>query len=107
MCDPRRVPVPRNTQFVVARLVLEFRAEILWPGTVGIGTRIDRIGRSSIALAQGLFADGLCVATSESVVVLTDANTRCSTLLPQQTVEALRAMRQSESKQPPLDGGIA
>jgi hypothetical protein len=26
LCDPKRVPIPRNTQFVIARLVLEFRA---------------------------------------------------------------------------------
>ena len=82
LCDPRRVPVPSNTQFVVARLLLEFRAEMHCPGTVEIGTRIDRVGRSSVALAQALFVGEDCVATSQSVVVLIDAGTRCSICLP-------------------------
>ena len=34
LCDPMRVPIPRNTQFVIAKLVLGFRAEMHWPGTV-------------------------------------------------------------------------
>ena len=89
LCDPRRVPVPSNTQFVVARLLLEFRAEMHWPGTVEIGTRIDRVGRSSVALAQALFVGEDCVATSQSVVVLIDASTRCPTSLPADTVSAL------------------
>ena len=56
--DPRRVPVPSNTQFVIARLVLEFRAEMHWRGIVDIGTRIDRIGRCSVTLSQGLSSAG-------------------------------------------------
>jgi acyl-CoA thioester hydrolase len=90
LCDPRRVPVPSNTQFVVARLLLEFRAEMHWPGTVEVGTRIDRIGRSSVTLAQALFVGDDCVATSQSVVVLIDATTRRPTPLPPQVVEALQ-----------------
>ena len=92
LCDPRRVPIPRNTQFVIARLVLEFRAEMHWPGTVKIGTRIERVGRSSATLAQALFVREACVATAESIVALMDMTTRQSALLPEGTAEALRAM---------------
>ena len=66
LCDPKRVPIPHNTQFVIAKLVLEFRAEMHWPGTVEIGTRVERVGRSSVTLAQALFMDKRCVATAES-----------------------------------------
>ena len=97
LCDPRRVPVPSNTQLVVARLLLEFRAEMHWPGIVDIGTRIDRIGRCSVTLSQGLFVGGQCVATSESVVVLIDATRRRSTPLPLGTIEALRAIAPPDS----------
>jgi acyl-CoA thioester hydrolase len=90
LCDPRRVPIPSDTQFVVARLVLEFRAEMHWPGIVEIGTRIDRIGRSSVMLNQALFVGDGCVATSESLVVLIDASTRRPIPLPPQVVEALQ-----------------
>lgn len=92
LCDPKRVPIPRNTQFVIARLVLEFRAEMHWPGTVEVGTRVECIGRSSVTLAQALFMDGRCVATAESIVVLMDTTTRRSIFLPNDTVEALRAI---------------
>jgi acyl-CoA thioester hydrolase len=97
LCDPPRVPVPSNTQFVVARLVLEFRAEMHWRGIVDIGTRIDRIGRCSVTLSQGLFVGGQCVATSASVVVLIEATRRRSTPLPLGTVEALRAIAPPDS----------
>jgi acyl-CoA thioester hydrolase len=90
LCDPRRVPIPSGTQFVVARLLLEFRAEMHWPGTVEVGTRIDRIGRSSVMLNQALFVGDGCVATSESLAVLIDATTRRPTPLPPQVVEALQ-----------------
>src|SRR5581483_1425466 len=89
--DPRRVPIPSDTQFVVARLVLEFRAEMHWPGIVEIGTRIDRIGRSSVMLNQALFVGDACVATSESLVVLIDAITRRPTPLLPEVVEALQS----------------
>ena len=94
LCDPRRVPVPHNTQFVIAKLVLEFRAEMHWPGIVEIGTRVERVGRSSVTLAQALFMNERCVATAESVVALMDTATRRSMLLPHQTVEALRSIVQ-------------
>jgi acyl-CoA thioester hydrolase len=90
--DPKRVPIPRNTQFVIARLVLEFRAEMHWPGTVEIGTRVDRVGWSSATLTQALFVNEACVATAESVVALMDTTTRRSMQLPYETAEALRAI---------------
>jgi cation:H+ antiporter len=100
LCDPRRVPIPSDTQFVVARLVLEFHAEMYWPGIVEIGTRIDRIGRSSVILSQALFVGDACVATSESLVVLIDSTTRRSTSLPAETVAALEAIIDSNAHVP-------
>jgi acyl-CoA thioester hydrolase len=92
LCDPKRVPIPHNTQFVIAKLVLEFRAEMHWPGTVEIGTRVERVGRSSVTLAQALFMDQRCVAVSESVVALMDTKTRRSVQLTYETAEALHAI---------------
>ncbi len=91
LCDPRRVPIPPNTQFVIARLVLEFRAEMHWPGTVEVGTCVERVGRSSATLAQALFARGRCVAVAESVVALMDTISRRPAHLPIETVQALQA----------------
>jgi len=96
LCDPKRVPIPANTQFVIARLVLEFRAEMHWPGTVEVGTRVERVGRSSVTLAQGLFMNGRCVATAESVVALMNTMTRRPAQLPYDTAQALLLMASSQ-----------
>lgn len=72
---------PPGTSFVIARLTIDFRAEITWPGTIDIGTRVTKVGRSSLTVAQGLFQRGRCVATAESVIVFVDDATRKSTPL--------------------------
>jgi acyl-CoA thioester hydrolase len=67
-----------NGAFVLARLVLDYRREVNWPGEVVIGTRVAAIGRSSLRLDQAVFQNGALVAIGESVVVLTDVTTRRS-----------------------------
>jgi acyl-CoA thioester hydrolase len=62
--------------FVVARLAIDFRAELYFPGKVDIGTRVLSIGRSSFTVGQGVFKDDLCVATAESVGVQMNKETR-------------------------------
>jgi acyl-CoA thioester hydrolase len=75
LCDPSRVPIPHNTQFVIAKLVLEFRAEMHWPAIVEI---VSRVERSSATLARALFVDERCIATAESFVALMDMTTHRS-----------------------------
>ncbi len=65
-----------NGAFVIARLVLDFRREVNWPGEVDIGTRVAAVGRSSLRLEQAVFRNGECVATGELIVVLTDVTAR-------------------------------
>jgi len=89
-CETGRVHVlyrpdrlaPPGCEFVLARLALDYRAEINWPGEVEIGTGVKAVGRSSVTIAQALFQEGRCVATAETVVVLMDEATRRSTPLP-------------------------
>lgn len=59
--------------FVIARSSIDFLKPLQWPGTVSIGTRIERLGTSSVTMAQGLFQDGRCAAISTSVLVHVDA----------------------------------
>ncbi len=80
--DPSCPPLPENAAFVLARLLLDYRAEVHWPGTVEIGTAVLRIGTSSVAFCQGVFCGDTCVATGETVVVLTDTTTRRSRPFP-------------------------
>ncbi len=79
-----------DSSFVLVRIVIDLRAEIFWPGTVEIGTRIDSVGRSSITLVQAVFQDGRCVAEGQSVIVLLDNTTRRSRALSEATLHRLR-----------------
>jgi acyl-CoA thioester hydrolase len=58
--------------WVILRLTVNFLAQAHYPGDVEIGTRVDRVGRSSCAIGQGLFKDRVCFATSEAVLVWLD-----------------------------------
>jgi acyl-CoA thioester hydrolase len=90
LSDPAREVTPPSSQFVLARLVLDYRREMHWPGAVEIGTRVERIGRSSITLAQALFQNDRCVATAQSVAVLMDATSRCACPIPLASAQSLQ-----------------
>jgi acyl-CoA thioester hydrolase len=79
---PDKPLAPPGASFVIARLVLDFRAEIQWPGAVDIGSLVLRVGTSSVTLGQGIFVGNRCVATAETVIVLMDETTRKSRPLP-------------------------
>ena len=55
--------------WVIVQLNVTFLAQAHYPGNVEIGTRVERVGRSSCTLGQGLFKDGVCFATADSVLV--------------------------------------
>ncbi len=63
----------RRFTIFVARLAIDFRAQLTWPGTVEIGTGIKAIGRTSITFFQTIFQNGVCAATADIVVVHVDA----------------------------------
>jgi acyl-CoA thioester hydrolase len=113
LSDPARGVTPPASQFVLARLVLDYRREMHWPGFVEIATRIEHIGRSSIILAQALFQNDRCAATAQSVAVLMDAASRRSLAIPPAAVDRLqpflgtdqRANGRSVFTSPYLDGG--
>jgi acyl-CoA thioester hydrolase len=50
---------------------------------------VTQIGTTSVQFGQGLFVDGACRATAETVTVLMDLNTRKSTPIPHETRAAL------------------
>jgi acyl-CoA thioester hydrolase len=79
-----------NASFVIASLSLNFLDEIHWPGTVDIGTRVARIGASSLTLQQSVFQDTRCVATAKTVIVQVDNQSRRSKPLSQSAQENLR-----------------
>jgi acyl-CoA thioester hydrolase len=78
--------------FVIAHLGVDFRAEILWPGEVVIGTRVTKVGASSIRLAQALFQGDRCNATAETVIVQIDQTTKKSRQLSRAAVDYLTSL---------------
>ncbi|MGA7974751.1 MAG: thioesterase family protein [Pseudolabrys sp.] len=81
--------------FVIARLLLEFKAELNWPGEAHIGTRVQKVGRSSLTLEQAIFQNGICAATAETVIVLMDETTRKSRPLSAAAVDRLTELQSS------------
>jgi acyl-CoA thioesterase FadM len=54
---------------VLAHLSIDYRQELFFPGTVDIGSRVGRIGRSSYMVGTGVFVDERCIATATGVIV--------------------------------------
>ncbi len=89
--DPRRIPLPIDGQFVIARLEIDFLGEMRWPGSVVIGSRCAHVGRTSLVITQALFVDERCAASARSTVVLMNRTTRRAAPLPPETSRALEA----------------
>ena len=87
--QPNREIMPEGREYVLARIVIDFRRELFWPGDVTVGTGLTRLGNSSFTLKQAVFRGVEMVAEGESVLVLTDKATRRSTPIPQATRAAL------------------
>ncbi|MBV9656290.1 MAG: acyl-CoA thioesterase [Acetobacteraceae bacterium] len=78
--------------FVIARLVLDYRGEINYPGSVVIGTRVSSVGRSSVRMEHAIFQDERCVATAETVVVQMNEASRKSQPFSETARERLDAL---------------
>jgi len=89
---------PKNCEFVIVRLVLDFRAELRWRDEVDIGTAVLRVGDKSFTLGQGLFRAEQCVATSENTLVLMDEATRRAIVLPEPLRARLHALARGEGQ---------
>ena len=61
---------------VIARLELDFVAEIFWPGQVEIGTIVTKLGNSSFQIEHAVFQADRLVAKAKSVLVHLGADKR-------------------------------
>ena len=55
--------------FVVAEVAIQYLAEGLYPDVVTVSSGLLRLGRSSFAIAQGLFQGGACIGTADTTLV--------------------------------------
>jgi acyl-CoA thioester hydrolase len=58
--------------FVIVELSIQYLAEGAYPDMLTVGTGVVRIGGSSFTIAHGLFQNGRCIGTAESVLVYVD-----------------------------------
>jgi acyl-CoA thioester hydrolase len=84
--------LPANRFFVIARLAIDFRAELFYPGKVRTGTWLTKLGRSSVALSQAIVGGDRLAAEAEAVCVLMDGATRRPMQFPDETRQALESM---------------
>jgi acyl-CoA thioester hydrolase len=66
----------RGPVVVLAELRIQFLAEIHFGAAVQVGTRVQRLGRTSVTIGQAVFADGQAAAIAEAVEVLIDPESR-------------------------------
>lgn len=90
---PRGALADAGCVFVIARLELDFLAEVNWPGTVEIGTAVRETGRSSFKLEQEVFQDGIRVAAALTIIVQMDAASRKSAPLSPRALDTLDRLR--------------
>jgi acyl-CoA thioester hydrolase len=91
--DPNQPLAADGAEFVIARLSLDFRREIQWPGSVAVGTGVREIGRSSVTFEQAIYQDGRCVADAEAVIVQIDGQSRKPRPLTDATKAKLETLR--------------
>jgi acyl-CoA thioester hydrolase len=81
----------QGLEFILARLVIDYRHELHYPGTVEVGARLIRLGNKSLTTGFGIFMAEDCIAISESVNVFYDLASR-KTVAPSARIrEILRA----------------
>jgi len=75
--------------FVLVRIEVDYIKELLWPGSIDIGTGVAEFGRSSFKVAQAIFRDGAVSAMARATLVCMDKTTRKSAPLPEAAIERL------------------
>ncbi len=72
-----------DLDFILARVVIDYKRELHYPGTVDVGARLIKLGSKSLTSGYGVFLGNTCVATAESVNVFYDMAMRKSVVPPE------------------------
>ncbi|HYD67492.1 thioesterase family protein [Azospirillum sp.] len=88
-CEAFHPDLPWTT--VLARSVVDYRAEIRYPATVRIGVRLLRLGNTSYTLGAAIFTGDTCSATQEAVCVIVDQKTHRPMPIPERLRVSLAA----------------
>lgn len=74
--DPGKRLMPDGLIWTLARITIDYRSEMHWPGTVESCIGLASLGRTSAVFEQAIFFQGQCAATATAVNVLVDTDTR-------------------------------
>lgn len=77
-------------QFVLARFEIDFLQELHWPATVQATSGLEREGRTSMIIRQGVFSGDACLAWARAVVVAIDPHSRKPTPVPAEALAIAR-----------------
>jgi acyl-CoA thioester hydrolase len=83
--------VGRDTSFAIVRQLIDYRRELGLGAQLRIGTRVTKLGRTSVGFANAIFAGEVCAATAEIVGVVLSLETRRPVELPGDVRERLAA----------------
>jgi acyl-CoA thioester hydrolase len=61
-----------TTHTVLARVEIDYLAEVHWPASLDLGLAVVKVGRSSVTVIQGIFQGDRCVAKGFEVMVMVD-----------------------------------
>jgi len=61
-----------DINWVLANINISYLSPIHYPNDISIGTRVKKIGKSSLTLEQGLFSKDGCFSTAETILVWAD-----------------------------------
>lgn len=94
--NPENPIVEPGGSFVIARLELDFKNEMNWPGTVDVGTRVKKVGSSSCVLEQVIMQGDTVAGHAVTIMVQMDDETRKSKPLSDAMKARLEALKQPE-----------
>jgi acyl-CoA thioester hydrolase len=79
---------------ILAAIGCNFRRQLNFPDTVEIGSRVTRIGRSSISMTHALWSQrqGALVADGDSTIVAFDYNTQRPVSVPDSIRQAIEQL---------------
>lgn len=78
--------------WVIASSAIKFLKPSFFPGVIDIGVCLVHAGRTSISLGYGMFQGDDCVAVAGSRSVQVDAQTKKPMPLPDEFLQAMRAV---------------
>jgi len=83
--------IGRATSFAIVRQVIDYRRELAMDARLRIGTRVTKLGRTSVGLVNAVFEGEACAATAEILGVVLSMATRRPVELPADLRERLSA----------------